>query len=253
MYCSKCGSKLKENDIFCQNCGNKINELNKKEEQINNSVKWKNEKAKEKKRRKGLIIAICCVLAIIGCLVYNLTAGTATNKGDLDIEYEEMEKYIYELNLSNSNKYQEYLADINRIYYANHKAVNPASTSNVKNIKIEFIEKYNNMYIYKFKTSKAIEGFYYVPYAHSPNTTYSNVKPFVGKNTIFQENVDYYYAKKSDNTYFQSNIEENKKIFNDIQLLKQEINKVSDVEKHEKGNSLISLIFSLVFSAFKKL
>lgn len=67
MYCRQCGNKLKDGIRFCPNCGSAVEDAEKAVEIRTQTVV---EPAKQKKSKKGLVIGLVAILALVG-------AGTA--------------------------------------------------------------------------------------------------------------------------------------------------------------------------------
>lgn len=232
MFCGKCGNKLREGDLFCNKCGNKV------------SNNFQKDNAERKKVDKNIIIFVIAFIILI--VVIGMSLISIYGKGDIDIfnsisssiggnkntdmEYEKMKEYLNEVNNKNTNTYQQYLADLQKINYINYKAIDPPQTSSIDTFQIEFIEEYNNYYIYKFKTQQGVQLFSYLRLAHTASQTYSYTKPPASVRTYIERNKDYYFAKSKDsNEYVKFENDEIIYIFNDtactesLELLKSNL------------------------------
>ena len=70
-YCTKCGSELKDTDLFCSNCGEKVNRIVEKEDNLFDYGKAQESSTKPRLRNiKGLLGFIFSIEAILDVLVY---------------------------------------------------------------------------------------------------------------------------------------------------------------------------------------
>ena len=74
MFCSKCGSKIKENAKFCVKCGEPVKNINKPEK--TDRPKQVKEVKEDKKENKAAIITISI---IIGLLIVGIIVTLAFN------------------------------------------------------------------------------------------------------------------------------------------------------------------------------
>lgn len=116
MFCSKCGRKLRDDEIFCSGCGNEI--IREKEPSIieKNTIKDETKDTepkymKEAKVRrpisKGLSkITVKLGLALIAISIV-IICNTAIKINEIDDEYEEMISEVYDNDRSEADRLSE--------------------------------------------------------------------------------------------------------------------------------------------------
>lgn len=199
MYCNKCGNKLEDDMKFCNKCGNKIK----------NTVDIK----KFSKYKKFFYIFIIIVIALILYVAFfnnrfQLKQINSNNQ-KIDEEQSRIEKYIQSINDRNNNNYDDYMVALKKAESVQYLSVNSviSPTNNQIDIKVEFVENYNNIEIYKFNSKTRISRTSYPSFKYSTTLYGKEVVNYIGKlegnnEMEFEANTNYYYAKRqSDSKY----------------------------------------------------
>lgn len=90
MYCRQCGKELKEGIRFCPNCGSAVEE-NKIEKTVENSVQTTPEPVKQKKSKKGMVIGLVAILALVGAgTAFGMTLSRKPDSGNKSSQEEDI-------------------------------------------------------------------------------------------------------------------------------------------------------------------
>lgn len=87
MKCKKCGTEIKDGNIFCTNCGTSINEEN-----TNTETKTKNKKEIKSNFKFILPIIIVIIMTIVGITIFLINKNKKTNNIDTSDNHEQMEQ-----------------------------------------------------------------------------------------------------------------------------------------------------------------
>lgn len=191
-FCTKCGSKLEENDSFCTNCGQKVNdqlvpdEIVPQKQIIHDNQITETINTKISKRLK-ILISICIALIIVCTILY-------TQKYTIYFEY-----YTYKANKSSAPVDKLSYSDRALYYKVNQTSLNnyeDAIKQNDKNLNlvVTTLENDKNLLSKSIYNSLMIDAYTVQVKKHiSANNNYAAFKTFLKLSTY-----GYDYRNSSD-------------------------------------------------------